>query len=101
MLATQLTPKVILWALIPQMALIVLAHLAANFDWWPHYRGLAQGFRNSVSILAFAIALMLTLEIAREYRKTPLLHLAWLAMATNAGISVIRMILGRRWPGLV
>lgn len=100
MLATRLTPKVILWALIPQMALTVLAHLAANFNWWPHYRGLAQSFRNSVSIIAFAIALMLTLEIAREYRKTPLLHLAWLAMAANAGISVVRMVLEGPWIGL-
>lgn len=101
MLATRLTPKVILWALIPQMALIVLAHLAASYNWWPHYRGLAQGFRNSVSIIAFAIALVLTLEIAREYRKTPLLHLAWLAMAANAGISVIRMIFESPWIGML
>lgn len=100
MLATRVTPKIILWALIPQMALIVLAHFAANYDWWPHYRGLAQNFRNSVSIVAFAIALALNLEIAREYRKTPLLHLAWLAMAANAGISVIRMFLEGPWLGL-
>ncbi|MBS1789474.1 MAG: hypothetical protein JST85_17250 [Acidobacteria bacterium] len=101
MLATRLTPKVLLYALIPQLALIVLAHLAAQFDWWPHYRGLAPNFRNAVSIIAFAIALLLNLEIAREYRKTPLLHLAWLAMAANAGLSVVRMILEGPWLGLV
>ncbi len=101
MLATRLTPKLLLWALMPQMGLIVLAHLAANFDWWPHYRGLASGFRNSVSILSFAIALVMNLVIAREYQKTPLLRLAWLALAANAGISVIRMILEGPWLGLL
>ena len=101
MLATRLTPKIILWALIPQMALIVLAHFAANYDWWPHSRGLAQNFRNSISIVAFAIALLLNLEIAREYRQTPLLRLAWLAMAANAGLSVVRMIFEGPWLGLI
>jgi hypothetical protein len=88
-------------ALIPQLALILLAYLVASFDWWPHYRGLSQGFRNWFSIIAFAIAFLLNLEIAREYRKTPLLNVAWLAMAANSGLSVIRMILEGPWLGLL
>lgn len=98
---TRLTPKTIWMALGLQLALLLVARLAGIFDWWPHHRGLAGEFRNTASIVAFAVALALNLEIAKEHRRTPLLHLAWLAMAANAGISILRMILEGPWLGLI
>ena len=101
MLATRLTPKTLLLMLLPLLALLLLAQLSSSFDWWPHERALASRLRNTASIFGFALALLLNLEIAREYRQTPLLRLAWLALAANAGLSVIRMMLEGHWLQLI
>ena len=98
---TRLTPKTIWYWLIPQLILMVMIYLAVNFKWWPQYSKWAWFYRNTASIIAFAVALALHLEIAKEYRRTPLLHFAWLALAANAGISVIRMILEGPWLTLI
>jgi hypothetical protein len=42
--------------------------------------------------LAYTLALALNLEVAAEYRQTRWLHVAWLALAANAGVSVVRII---------
>ena len=41
---------------------------------------------------AYALALALNLEIAAEYRQTRWLRVAWLALAGNAGVSIIRIV---------
>lgn len=101
MLALRLTPKVILTALVPQLAVMLLLHLGTDFGWWPHSQAMEWLFRNSASIFAYVVALALSLEVAGEYRGAPLLRVAWLALAANAGISVVRMILEGPWIGLL
>ena len=98
---TRLTPTIIWRWLIPQLVLMVMIYLAITFNWWPQYSKWAPFYRNTASIIAFIVALALHLEIAKEYRRTPLLHFAWLALAANAGISVIRMILEGPWLTLI
>jgi hypothetical protein len=54
--------------------------------------------------LAYGLALWLNLEIAAEYRQTRWLRLAWLALAGNAGVSIVRMVVESSlfnliWPG--
>lgn len=101
MLTLRLTPKTLFSMLVPLLALLLVVQLSVSFDWWPHQRGLASRFRNTASIFSFTLAWLLNLKIAREYRQTPLLRLAWLALAANAGLSVIRMILEGHWLQLI
>jgi hypothetical protein len=97
---TRLTPKNLLAAVVAQAAVLLALLLSAEFHWRTFTQPSSGNFRNMTSIAAFAVAFALNLEIAREYRKTPLLHLAWLALAANAGISVIRMIFEGFWIGV-
>ena len=100
-MVTRLAPKTLLALLLLLLALLLWLQLSVTFNWWPHEPGLASRFRNTASIVGFALAFLLNLEIAREYRQTRLLRWAWLALAANAGISVIRMILEGHWLKLI
>ncbi len=98
---THLTPKNLWRVLLPQLAIMLVLQLSVTYHWWPYYLKSADFYRNTASIIAFVVAFALHLEIAKEYRRTPLLHFAWIALAANAGISVIRMILEGPWLTLV
>ena len=102
MIASRITPRVIgmglalhamLWSglCLSELSGVTTAHLA---------RG---ALRAGATILAYSIAVALNLEIAAEYRSTRWLRVAWLALAANAGISILRMIvenplLNQVWP---
>lgn len=108
MIATRITPKFICQCLAISLISRVGAYLVWLLigtpvplsRWWIAENALKTGFL----CFAFFLALILNLEVAKEYRQTTLLRLAWLSLAANAGISVVRMIVesslwNLAWPG--
>src|SRR5512145_1574864 len=93
MIAARITPKVVWFGL----ALNLCAYLAAHLPWWagltPRLRMTESAIRTVFLCLAYVLALWLNLEIAAEYRQTRWLRLAWLALAGNAGVSIVRMVI--------
>lgn len=57
------------------------------------YRVVEGLLRTGFACLAFAIALVLNLGIAAEYKNTFWLRLGWLALAGNAAFSIARMMI--------
>jgi hypothetical protein len=92
MIAARITSKVIWFGL----ALNLCAWLACRLPWvvgltprlWVAESAISVGFL----CLAYGLALALNLEVAREHRQTRWLRVAWLALAGNAGVSIIRIV---------
>ena len=104
MIASRITPKVVWYGL----ALNLCAYLAAHLPWWagltPRMWQPQSVIKTGFLCLAYGLALWLNLEIAAEYRQTRWLRLAWLALAGNAGVSIVRMVVESSlfnliWPG--
>ena len=104
MIATRVTPKVVWFGL----ALNLCAYLAAHLPWWagltPRLWVTESAIKTGFLCLAYGLALSLNLEIAAEYRQARWLRLAWVALAGNAGISIVRMVVESSlfnliWPG--
>ncbi len=104
MIATRITPKVVWFGL----ALNLSAYLAAHLSWWagltPRLWVTESAIKTGFLCLAYGLALSLNLEIAAEYRQTRWLRLAWVALAGNAGVSIVRMVVESSlfnliWPG--
>jgi hypothetical protein len=104
MIAARITPKVVWFGL----ALNLCAWLAFHLPWraglterhWVAESVIRTGFL----CLAFGLALALNLEIAKEHRETRWLRFAWLALAGNAAISIVRILVESNlfnliWPG--
>jgi hypothetical protein len=90
------------------LALNLCAYLAAHMPWWagltPRLSVTESAIKTGFLCLAYGLALSLNLEIAAEYRQTRWLRLAWLALAGNAGVSIVRMVgesslFNLIWPG--
>ncbi|HMX24982.1 MAG TPA: hypothetical protein PKC13_05080, partial [Blastocatellia bacterium] len=105
---TRLTTKIIWLGLAVSLTIRGGAHLAWQMDvvrtpgsgLWIAENALKTG----ALCLGYLPALLLNLEIAKEHRQTRWLHAAWLALAANAGVSIVRMIvesslLNLAWPG--
>src|SRR5499426_327625 len=104
MIATRITTKVVWFGL----AFNLCAYLAAHLPWWagltPRLWVVESAVKTGFLCIAYGLALSLNLEIAAEYRQTRWLRLAWLALAANAGVSIVRMVvesplLNLIWPG--
>src|SRR4030095_12837926 len=92
MISARITPKVV-WI---GLSLNLCASLAAHLPCWAglteHMWATESAIKVGFWCVAYALALALNLEIAAEYRQTRLLRVAWLALAVNAGVSIIRII---------
>jgi hypothetical protein len=104
MIASRITPKVVWYGL----ALNLCAYLAAHLPWWagltPRMWQPQSAIKTGFLCLAYGLALALNLEIAAEHRQTRWLRLAWLALAGNAGVSIVRIVVESSlfnliWPG--
>jgi len=104
MIAARITPKVV-WL---GLSLNLCAWVAAHMPWWAGLTGhllVAESAIQTVFLcFSYALALALNLEIAAEYRQTRWLRVAWLALAGNAGVSIVRIIVESSlsdlvWPG--
>jgi len=92
MIAKRVTPKVVWFGL----ALNLCAWLAVHLPWRAGVTArmwVAEGAVRTIFLcLAYGLALALNLEIAAEHRQTRWLRIAWLALAGNAAVSVIRIV---------
>ncbi|HYW74902.1 MAG TPA: hypothetical protein VE961_28005 [Pyrinomonadaceae bacterium] len=92
MISARITPKIV-WL---GLSLNLCAWLAAHMPWWAGLTGhmwvTESVIKTGFLCFAYALALALNLEIAAEYRQTRWLRVAWLALAGNAGVSIIRIV---------
>ncbi|HEX5082259.1 MAG TPA: hypothetical protein VFY40_09440 [Blastocatellia bacterium] len=104
MIAARITPKVVWFGL----AFNLCAWLACNLPWragMAERHWAAEGaIRTGFLVIAYGMALALNLEIATEHRQTQWLRFAWMALAGNAAISIVRMVVESSlfnliWPG--
>jgi hypothetical protein len=104
MIAARITPKVVWFCL----TLNLCAWLACNLPWRAGLaprQWVAEGvIKTGFLLLAYVMALALNLEIAAEHRQTRWLRLAWLALAANAAVSIVRIVVESSlfnliWPG--
>jgi hypothetical protein len=101
MIASLITPKFILYGLAFNFSLWLGAHLPFVLGWTPRlliYEGAITTF---FLFWAYLFAMALNLEIAREYKGARWLRISWLALAANAGISVIRIVIESRLFDLI
>lgn len=103
MIAARITPKVVWFGL----ALNLCAWLACNLPWRaglaPRHWVAEGAIKTGFLVIAYGMALALNLEIAAEHRQTRWLRLAWLALAGNAAVSIVRIVvesslLNLIWP---
>jgi hypothetical protein len=104
MIATRITPRIIWLGLALNLGAWLALNLPARAGLTPRFWVAESAIRTVFLCLAYALALALNLEVAAEYRQTRWLHVAWLALAANAGVSVVRIIvesacLNLIWPG--
>jgi len=104
MIAARITPKIVWFGL----ALNLCAWLAVHLPWraglTPRVWMAESAIKTAFLCAAYGLALALNMEIAAEYRQTRWLRVAWLALAANAGVSIVRIIvesslLNLIWPG--
>jgi hypothetical protein len=104
MIAARITSKVVWFCL----ALNLCAWLACNLPWRaglaPRHWVAEGAIKTGFLLIAYVMALALNLEIAAEHRQTRWLRLAWLALAANAAVSIVRIIVESQllnliWPG--
>jgi hypothetical protein len=104
MIAARITPKIVWFGL----ALNLCAWLACNMPWRAGLAArhwVAEGaIRTGFLCIAYGMALALNLEIAAEHRQTRWVRFAWLALAGNAAVSIVRIVVESSlfnliWPG--
>jgi hypothetical protein len=93
MVASRITPRIILIGLAVNLGAWLTVHLPSTITTTPHL-GLTEKIIKTLFLcVAYGLALALNLEIAAEYRQTRWLRVAWMAMAVNAGVSFVRIII--------
>jgi hypothetical protein len=93
MIASRITPKVILYGLAFNFSFWLVAHLPFILGWTPRLLISEGAIATFFLFWAYLFATALNFEIAGEYKDTLWLRISWLALAANAGISAIRMII--------
>jgi hypothetical protein len=94
MLAARITPRVVGLGLAAEMLLLTGLYLPAAFGWTARFR-LAEALVMTTSgVLAFGIAVLLSLEVAAEYRQSRWARLAWLMLAASAALSLLKRSVG-------
>jgi hypothetical protein len=99
--APHITPKVVLYGLALNFSLWLIAHLPFSLGWTPRLL-FFEGTITTFSLFwAYLFAMVLNLEIAGEYNDARWLRISWLALAANAGISIVRIIIESRLFDLI
>jgi len=94
MLATRITPKIVACGLAGELFLLTALYLPAAFGWTPRFSLTEAVIMTVAGILAFGAALLLSLEVAAEFRQARWSHLAWTMLAANAAISLVKRSAG-------
>ena len=94
MLASYITPKVVGCGMVGEVSLLLLLYLSSSFGQNGRFR-LAEAIVMTISgLAAYGIALLLSLEVAAEYRRAPWARAAWLLLAASAAISLLKRSAG-------
>jgi hypothetical protein len=94
MLAARITPRVVAFGLAGELLLLVGLYLPAAAGWTSRFRLTEAIVMTLAGMLAFGIALLLSLEVAAEYRQARWARLAWLMLAANAALSLLKRSIG-------
>jgi len=92
MISARITPKVVWFGLALNLCAWLGCHLPWRAGLTPRLWVTESAIRTGFLCLAYGLALALNLEIAAEYRQTRWLRVAWLALAANASVSIIRIV---------
>jgi hypothetical protein len=95
--AARVTPKAILLIVAGSCGLWLALRLSFRPGGWEMGGWLAEDLISAAGFIAYATACWLSLKIAQEHRGAGLMRGAWLALAANAGLSVLRVLLENRW----
>ncbi len=106
MIAERVSSKIVLLGLALQAVIWLGLHLPALVGGTHHQQDSELYFFTATSVAAYALALLLNLEIAMEYRDNTWMRWAWFFLAANAAISILRELSGLAlinwiWPGYV
>jgi hypothetical protein len=96
MIAARITPRVVAAGLALQLAGWLLLDLLEQGTASRQLAIAKAAFRTLLTLVACGAALLLNLEVASEYRHARWLRLAWLALAANAGLSMVRWMVESR-----
>src|SRR5438128_5945336 len=94
MLATRITPRIVACGLSAEVLVLSALCLPAALGWAPRFRLTEAVVMTVAGILAFGIALLLSLEVAAEFRQARWSHVAWMMLAANAAISLLKRSAG-------
>jgi hypothetical protein len=94
MLAARITPRVVGLGLAAEILLLTVLYLPAAFGWTARFRLTEAIVMTTAGVVAFGIALVLSLEVAAEYRQSRWARLAWLMLAASAALSLLKRSIG-------
>ncbi|HJZ69606.1 MAG TPA: hypothetical protein VKF81_15890 [Blastocatellia bacterium] len=94
MLARYITPRIVAVGLSGEVLLLSALYMPSAFGWTPRFRVTEALVMTVAGILAFGIALLLSLEVAAEFRQARWSYLAWMMLAANAAISLVKRSAG-------
>lgn len=89
----RITPKLVLTGCAMNLLAWLCLYMPWRFGWTPRLWAAESVIRTAFAGGAFLIAFFLCREIADEYRRSRWMRIAWLALAANALISVVRIII--------
>lgn len=94
MLASRITPRVVACGLAGELLLLVGLYLPAALGWTSRFQLTEAIVMTIAGVLAFGIAVLLSLEVAAEYRQARWARLAWLLLAASAALSLVKRSVG-------
>lgn len=94
MLAARITPKVVAYGLAGELLLLTGLYLPAALGWTGRFRLIEAVVMTVAGVLAYGVALLLSLEVAAEYQQARWARLGWLLLAANAALSLIKRSAG-------
>jgi hypothetical protein len=92
MIATRITPRIVILCLTLQSGVWLGSHLPVFFSGAHREQEMEFLFAAAASISGYALAFALNLEITAEYRDNTWMRWVWLFLAANAGLSIGREI---------
>src|SRR5262245_3005611 len=101
MIAARITPKVAWLGCMLNLGAWMTVHLPWLLGWTPRLSIAEGAIKLTFLSSAYLMAFLLNWEIAREHRQVQCLRVAWLALAANAGLSVIRVVIENPLRGLI
>ncbi|MGE0104735.1 MAG: hypothetical protein AB7H86_18225 [Blastocatellales bacterium] len=94
MLASYLTPRFVGYCLTGEVLLLLGLYLVSSVGRTPRLRVVEAIIMTVSGLAAYGIAMLLSFEIASEYRRSPWARAAWLLLATSAAISLLKRSAG-------